>query len=149
MSISSPIPEIFDLQNPRLRSWVRSKFKAWKSMAKVMVQGHIVDPTLLSTQIPFIPSQSTFQFLRNGYFKIWPCKSKVKVMGEVKVQGHMVGAYWLTSFSFHVNRPCHSYDLAIQNLTFKIQGQGQPSRSHNHDNRSNILPTHILFIPCQ
>ena len=54
---------------------------------------------ILSTHIPFIPCWSTFTFLRCSYFKYWPWKSKVKVMGEVKVQSHNVSltSYRLTS----------------------------------------------------
>ena len=54
-------------------------------------------------------------FLRYDFFKIWPWKSKVKVRVEVKVQSHKVGvtSYRLTSLSFHVNRPSHSWDTAF------------------------------------
>ena len=40
-------------------------------------------------------------------FEIWPWKSKFKIMGEVKDQGHKVdpASYRLTSPLFHVNRP--------------------------------------------
>ena len=52
-------------------------------------------------------------FHRYGYFKIWPWKSKVKVMGGVKGQGHTGGSASIscTSFSCHVNRPNHSKDM--------------------------------------
>ena len=47
-------------------------------------------------------------------------------MRMVKGAGHIVGSETnrFTSFSFHTNRPCHSGDRAMQNLTSKIQGQG-------------------------
>ena len=43
--------------------------------------------------------------------KIWPSKSKVKVI----TQGHIIGitSYRLISLSFHVDRPSHSWDAAI------------------------------------
>ena len=36
-------------------------------------------------------------------------------MGEEKVESHKVGviSYWLTSLSFHVNQPSHSWDTAF------------------------------------
>ena len=70
-------------------------------------------------------------------FKIWPCKSRVKVMGEVTVQSHNVGvtSYRLTSLSFHVNRPSHSWDTAFPNMTLKMKGQGQMTLML-HDYRS-------------
>ena len=43
-------------------------------------------------------------------FNILPSKSKVKVMGEVKVS---LTFYRLTSLSFHVNRPSHSWDTTF------------------------------------
>ena len=43
---------------------------------------------ILLTHIPFVPCWSALLFLRYSYFKNWPWRSKVKVMGEVKIQGH-------------------------------------------------------------
>ena len=40
---------------------------------------------ILSTHIPFVPCQSAIPFLRYSIFRLWPWKSKVKVMGEVNV----------------------------------------------------------------
>ena len=93
----------FDLENPRSRSWVRGKLKSQYGS------------NILSTHIPFIPCQSAIPFLRYDFFEIWPWKSKVKVRVEVKVGSHKVGvtSYRLTSFSFHVNRPFHSWDTAF------------------------------------
>ena len=64
---------------------------------------------ILSTHIPFVPCQSTLPFLRYSIFKIWPWKSKVKVMGKENVESHNMGPtfYRLTSLSFHVNRLSH------------------------------------------
>ena len=70
---------------------------------------------ILSTHIPLIPCQSAIPFLSYAFFKIWPWKSKVMVMVEVKVESHKVGvtSYQLTSLSFHVrvnmafNEPMH------------------------------------------
>ena len=47
--------------------------------------------------------------------KIWPWKSKVKVMGEVKVLSHNLSptSYRLTFFWFHVNSPSYCYDKAF------------------------------------
>ena len=53
------------------------------------------------------PSHSRYDF-----FKSWPWKSKVKVMGEANVESYNIGPtfYLLTSLSFHVNQPSHSWD---------------------------------------
>ena len=49
------------------------------------------------------------------FFKIWPWKSKVKIMVEVKVENHKMGvtSYRLTLLSFHVNQPSHSWYTAF------------------------------------
>ena len=108
MSIGHPIPEIRLFQNLTLQiqgqghGWGQS----WKSQSGC---------SILSTRIPFIPCQSAIPFLRYDFFKIWPWKSKVKVMVEVKVESHKVGvaSYGLTSFSFHVKRSSYSWDTAF------------------------------------
>ena len=41
--------------------------------------------------IPFAQCQLTLLFLRYGYFKIWPWKSKVNVMAKVKPDGQICG----------------------------------------------------------
>ena len=87
---------------------------------------------ILSTQIPFIPCQSALPFLRYSIFKIWPWKSKVKVMGEGNVESHKVGvttSYWFTSLLFHVNRPFHPWDTAFS----KFDLENPRSRSNDHD----------------
>ena len=70
---------------------------------------------LFLAHIPFVPCQSTIPFLRYGIFKIWPSKSKVKVLSEWNVESHNMGPpfYRLTSLSFHVNRPSHSWDMTF------------------------------------
>ena len=56
-------------------------------------------------------------------FKIWPWKSKVKVIA----QGHKVGItpYQFISLSFHVDQPSHSWDTAIS----KFDVENSRSRS--------------------
>ena len=105
MSIDPPIPEIQHFQNLTLKiqgqghGWVVN----WKSQH---------GSNILSTHISLIPCQSAIPFLRYDFFKIWPWKSKVKVMGDGNVESHKVGvtSYRFTSLSFHVNRPFHSWD---------------------------------------
>ena len=45
---------------------------------------------------------------------IWPWNSKVKVISEVKGQGHILYpvSNQCTSFSFHINQTNHSWDMA-------------------------------------
>ena len=40
----------------------------------------------------------TDPFLKHSYFTIWPWKSKVKIMGEIKDQGYIIEAArtWFT-----------------------------------------------------
>ena len=70
---------------------------------------------ILLTIIPSVLCWSALHYLRYSYLKNWPWKSKFKVMGEVKVKSHNVSltSYRLTSLSFHVNQPSHSWDTAI------------------------------------
>ena len=72
---------------------------------------------ILSIRILFVPCQSSPPFLRYSIFKIWPWKSKVKVMGEVDIKSHSRGPtfYRLTTLLFQANRPSHFW-----NMTFKI-----------------------------
>ena len=108
MSIGHPIPKIRLFQNLTLKilGQGHGRSEHWKSQH---------GSKILWTQIPFVPCQSSLPFLRYSIFKIWPWKSKVKVMGEVDIESHKVDvtSYQLTSLSFHVNRPSHSWDTTF------------------------------------
>ena len=73
----------------------------------------IVHPTSYPTHIPFIPSESNLPLLSYSNFHILPWKSKVKIMGEIKVWSQNVSLtfYRLTFLSFHFNGPSHSWLL--------------------------------------
>ena len=124
MSVGPPIPEIQHFQNLTLKIkgqghwWGHSLKSQWGS-------------SILWSHIPFIPCQSALPFLRCSTFKIWPWKSKVKVNGEVTVQSHNVGiaSYQLTSFSFHVNWPSHSWDRALSKFDLENEGSRSLVRS--------------------
>ena len=77
---------------------------------------------------------------------------KVQVMGEVKVWSHNVSLafYRLTSLSFHVNRPSHSWDMTFSkyDLDNPIQGHGR-GEHWKSQHESNILLTHIPSVPSQ
>ena len=77
---------------------------------------------ILSTHISFTPCRLALPFLRHSIFKIWPCKSKVKVIA----QGHKVGTtpYRLISLSFNVKRPSHAWDTAISKFDVEISRSG-------------------------
>ena len=124
MSIDHPIPEIRLCQN--LTSKIQGQGHGWGECWKSQSGCNI-----LSIHIAFVPCQSALPFLRYSIFKIWPWKSKVKVMGEVDIENHKVDvtSYQLTSLSFHVNRPFHSRDTAF--LKFDLENPG--SRSNDHD----------------
>ena len=110
----------FDLENQGSRSWVRSQFKVtmwvYHPIDSHPFRSMSIDPPILETQ--------------HSIFKIWPWKSRVKVMGEVTVEIHNVGltSYWLIPFV-----PCQSalpfLIQHFQNLTLKNQG----SRSNDPD----------------
>ena len=82
MSICPPIPEIQHFQNLTLKIQGHGWGGHWKSQSRC---------NILSTHIPFVPCQSAIPFLRYVFFKIWPWKSKVKVMGEVAIKSHSMG----------------------------------------------------------
>ena len=145
MSIGPPIPEIQHFQNLTLK--IKGQGHGWGRSLKSQC-----GPNIPSTHIPFIPCQLGIPFLSNDFFKIWPWKSKVKVMGEVTVQSHIVGlaSYRLTSLSFHVNRPSHSWDTAFSK--FDLENQGSRSwwgHSSKSQCGSNILSTDMPFVPWQ
>ena len=104
MSIGPPIPGIQLFQNLTLK--IQGQGHGWGQSLKSQHGSNIQ-----STHIPFVPWQSAFQFLSYDFSKIWPWKSRVKVMGEVTVQSHNVGltSYRLTSLSFYVKRASHSW----------------------------------------
>ena len=93
---------------------------------------------ILSTHIPFVPCWSAAPFLKYSYFKNWPWKSKVKVMGEVKLHSHNVSltSYRLTSLcSMSIGPPIPEIQH-FQNLSLKIQGQSQMTMMlHNYMSR--------------
>ena len=98
MSICHPIPELQHFQNLNLKiqgqghEWRRH----WKSQS-----GY----NILWTYIPFIPCQSAIPFLRYDFFKIWPWKSKVKVMEEE----HWKSQHWSNILSTQIPLiPCQS-----------------------------------------
>ena len=130
MSIGHPIPELRLFQNLTLK--IKGQGHGWGQSWKSQYGSNIQ-----SSHIPFIPCRSGIPLLSYD-FLIWPWKSRVKVMGEVTVQSHNVGltSYRLTSLSFHVKRASHSEIQHFQNLTLKIEGQGQMTMMlHNYRSR--------------
>ena len=125
MSIGHPIPKIRLFQKLTLKIQGQGQGHGWGESWKSQHGSNI-----LLTHIPLIPCQSAIPFLRYDFFKIWPWKSKVKVMVEIKVESHKVGvtSYWLTFLSFHVNRPFHSWDTEFS----KFDPENPRSRSNDH-----------------
>ena len=117
MWIGHPISELRLFQNLSLK--IKGQGHASGHTSKSQCESKI-----LSTHIPFIPCQSGIPFLSYDYFKIWPWKSSVKVMGEVTLQSHNVGltSYRLTSLSFHVNRASHSSVMTFSKFDHENQG---------------------------
>ena len=145
MSICHPIPELQHFQNLNLK--IQGQDHEWSGHWKSQSGCNI-----LSTYIPFIPCQSAIPFLRYNFFKSWPWKSKVKVMGEVDIKSHSMGPtfYRFTSLSFHVNRPSHSWDMTFSKFDLEIQGQGHGwGECWKSQSGCNSLSIHIAFVPCQ
>ena len=104
---------------------------------------------ILSTHIPFIPSQSAVPFLRYDFLK----KLTLKIQGQC----HGWGQSWKSQSpidshpfrSMSISLPIHEKQH-FQNLILKIQGQGHGWGGHwKSHHGSNILSTHIPLIPCQ
>ena len=114
------------LSNPKLRSWMRSKFSHkvvltsyWFTPLSFHVDrsSHSWDMAFSKFDLenPRSRSHSGSSFLSThiscvlclSTLPIWPWKIKVKVMGEVKVQSHEMcpASCWFTSLSFSVNWP--------------------------------------------
>ena len=86
MSIWHPIAELRRFQNLTLK--IKGQGHGWGHSLKSQCGYNI-----LSTHIPFVPCQSALLFLRYSIFKIWPWKSRVKVMGEVQGWGQVKYLY--------------------------------------------------------
>ena len=81
MSIGPPIAELRHFQNLTLK--IKGQGHGWGNSSKSHCGSNI-----LSTYIRFVPCQSGIPFLSYDFFKIWPWRSKVKVMGEVIAQSN-------------------------------------------------------------
>ena len=123
-SIGHPIPELRLFQNLTLK--IKGQGHGWGHSSKSRSGSNI-----LSTHIPFFPCQSGIPFLSYDFFKIWPWKSRVKVIGEVTFQSQNGGliSYRLTFLPLHVNQSSHSWDTAFSK--FDLENPG--SRSNDHD----------------
>ena len=143
MSIWHPIAELRLFQNLTLKFKVQGH--GWGHSSKSQCGSNI-----LSTHIPFVPCQSALPSLTCSIFKIWPWKSRVKVMGEVTIQSHNVGltSYRLTSLLFHVNRASHSSVMTFFKIwpwNSKVKVMGEVTvQSHNVGLTSYRL-TSLLF----
>ena len=109
--VKPPIPEFQQFQYFTLK--IQGQGHEWGQSLKSQCESSI-----LSTHNPLVPCQSATPFLRYDFFKIWPWKPKVKVMEEVNIESHNMGPtfYRLTSLSFHVNRPSHSWETTFSKL---------------------------------
>ena len=123
----------FDLENPRSRSRERS----------ISQSGF----NFLSTHIPFIPCQSVSPLQGYIFFKIWPWKSKVKVIAQDQVMGPT--SYRLTSLLFHVNWPSHSYTAFSKFDLENWRSRSWERSSSKPQSVTHFLSIHIPFVLCQ
>ena len=125
--------------------WAKSKVIV---IVKVKIQGHIVSSTLYQlTSFSF----HVIQHSHSRYTAIFKFDHEW-VMGEVKVQVHIVGlaSYILTSLCCMWNAPPTPEIYLFKHLTLKIWGQGHRwGPSLWSQSGSNILSTGIHFITCQ
>ena len=77
--VDPPIPKLQQFQYLTLK--IQGQGHGWGQSLKSQCESNI-----LSTHIPFVPCQLAIPFLRFYFFKIWPWKSKVKVMEHWKSQ---------------------------------------------------------------
>ena len=131
MAIWHPIAELRRFQKLTLK--IKGQGHGWGHSLKSQCGSNI-----LSTHFPFVLCQSGIPFLSYDLFKIWPWKSRVKVMGEVTVQSHNVGLHPIDSHPFRsmsIGPPIPEIQH-FQNLTLKIKGQGQMTLVlHNYRSR--------------
>ena len=123
---------------------------------KIQGQGHSSRSqsrhNTLSTHIPFVPCRSTLPFLGYSNFKFDDenSRSRSSVRSKLKVITwvlHSVDSHPFRSMS--IGHPVPELWL-FQNLTLKIKGQGHGwGHSSKSQGGSNILSTHIPFVPCQ
>ena len=135
----------FEIENPRLRSWVRRTLKVTK-----WVQ-HSIDSH------PFLSMSIGHPIPEIQLFKNWPWKSKVKFMVEVQVESHKVGvtSYRLTSLSFHVNWLFHSWDTKFSKFDFEnprlkwndndVKGE-MTMMLHNYRSRQFHITANVFFL---
>ena len=110
MSISPSIPEIQHFQNLTLKIQGQGHGWGWQWKSQSGCNS-------LLTHIPFVPCQSAIPFLRYDFFKIWPWKSKVKVMGEVDIKSQ----HGSNILSIHIPLiPCQSAIPFLRYDFFKI-----------------------------
>ena len=114
---------------------------------------------ILSIHIPCC-SMLTLPFLKYSFFKIWPRKFKVRVMGEGKVQSHKVcpTSYWYTSLSFSVWNSVKkvacplalnlkAWELSIFAIIIPLKSASPLLSLNSHSPHQFFLP--FIFSLCQ
>ena len=108
MLIGRPIPEIKLFQTLTLKFQLQGQGHGCGQRARSYNR-----PSIILTHFIFISHQTNNSWERS-ISKFDLETSKVKVMSEVKGQGHILCpvSKWCTSFLFHINRANHSRDMA-------------------------------------
>ena len=107
MSIGPPIPGIQLFQNLTLK--IQGQGHGWGQSLKSQ-HGSCIQ----STHIPLVPCQLALLFLRYSIFKVWPWKSKVKVIAQGYKEG--IPPY----FFYILFVPCQSALAFLGYSYFKI-----------------------------
>ena len=142
MSIGHPIPELRLFQNLTLK--IKCQGHGWGHTSKSQCGSNIP-----STHIPFVPCQSGIPFLSYDFFKIWPWQSRVKVIGEVTVQSHYVGAISYHLHPFRSTSIRHSIPelrlFKIWPWKFRVKVMGEVTLQSHNVGRTSYRLTSFLF----
>ena len=122
----------------RMRNWQNLATK-WTRKRKRLICNltHVYTSQHFKTSFTYDPETTAMLLLQN---------TPTSEVNLVTMQ-YIVMNGWFTSFSFHVNRPPHSWDKAL-NLKLQDQGHGCGQRARSYSQPSNIL-THFFFISYQ
>ena len=128
----------------------------WKSKVKVMGEGKVWSQNVSLafyrlTSLSFQVNQSSHSWdMTFSKFDLESPRSRSWKRWTLKVTSwvqHSIDSHPFHSMS--ISHPIHKIRL-FQNLTLKIQGQGHGwGERWKSEHGSNILSTHIPFIPCQ
>ena len=142
MPITPPIPQIRLFQTLTLK--LQGQVHGFGQMARPCSQ-----PSIKLTFILFVSHQSDINSCNTAILKFYLEKSKVKVMSEVKGQGHIVHPVYnrCMSVSFHINRTNHSWGMSNSVWLWKKKNiQNFQRKFGKKTNFNKMLPKYYQVI---